>query len=58
MSDTKKMVINILDNLPDSATLEDIQYHIYVQEKIQKALKAIDDWEIISQDEFDDKVKK
>lgn len=38
MPPTKKIVQNILDQLDDSATLEDVQYGLYVCQKIQRGL--------------------
>ena len=32
----KQEVAHLLTQLPDDATLEDIQYHVYVLEKIQR----------------------
>lgn len=32
----KQEVAQLLGRLPDDATLEDIQYHVYVLEKIQR----------------------
>ena len=32
----KQHVAHLLTQLPDDATLEDIQYHVYVLEKIQR----------------------
>jgi len=32
----KQEVENMLEHLPDSSTLEDIQYHLYVLEKIKR----------------------
>lgn len=32
----KQDVANLLAQLPDDATLEDIQYHVYVLEKIRR----------------------
>jgi predicted transcriptional regulator len=36
----KDEVRELLQNLPDDASLEDIQYHLYVRQKIQKGLTA------------------
>jgi predicted transcriptional regulator len=36
----KDEVRELLQNLPDDASLEDIQYHLYVRQKIQKGLAA------------------
>lgn len=36
MSATKEEVHHLLDTLPDDCTLEDVQYHLYVLEKIKR----------------------
>ncbi|HXI11599.1 MAG TPA: hypothetical protein VNM92_03005 [Thermoanaerobaculia bacterium] len=36
----KEEVRRLLDTLPDNASYEDIQYHIYVQHKIDLGLEA------------------
>ena len=38
MNTVKKEVKILLERLPDDCTLEDIQYHLYVLEKIQKGI--------------------
>ena len=38
MNTVKKEVRVLLDKLPDDCTLEDIQYHLYVVEKIQHGI--------------------
>jgi predicted transcriptional regulator len=40
MRTAKDEVREMLENLPDDASLEDIQYHIYVRQKVQKGLEA------------------
>ena len=35
MQTVKQEVQGMLQNLPDSSTLEDIQYHLYVLEKVR-----------------------
>ena len=39
----KQDVANLLAQLPDDATLEDIQYHVYVLEKIRRGRADIAD---------------
>ena len=58
MSETKKLVMDLLDTIPDTATLEDIQYHIYVQEKIRRGILAYDEGRVLTEAEVDEKVKK
>jgi hypothetical protein len=36
----KEKVRSLLDKLPDTVSLDDIQYHIYVLQKIEKGLDA------------------
>lgn len=40
MKTAKDEIRELLENLPDDASLEDIQYHIYVRQKVQKGLEA------------------
>ena len=42
MTTAKDEVRKLLDKLPDDASFEDIQYHIYVREKIQKGLADVE----------------
>ena len=39
----KQDVRELLDNLPDDSTIEDIQYHLYVLEKIHRGRNDIRD---------------
>ncbi len=58
MNPAKDEVRQILDQLPDDASLEDIQYHIYIRQKIDKGLQDIEDGRTISQEEFDQRMSK
>ncbi len=51
MSTAKQVVRKMLDKIPDNASLEDIQYHIYVREKIERGLKDIKKGRVLSQEE-------
>ena len=39
MQTTKQEVSDLLNRLPDDCTLEDVQYHLYVLQKIERGLK-------------------
>jgi hypothetical protein len=39
MNTAKAEVASILESLPDDSSLEDIQYHIYVLEKVKKGME-------------------
>jgi hypothetical protein len=38
MSNAKQQVESLLHNLPENCSLEDIQYHLYVLEKVRRGL--------------------
>lgn len=42
METAKDQVQQILQMLPEDASLEDIQYHIYVRQKIQQGIDDVD----------------
>ena len=42
MSSAKQDVESLLSKLPDDCSLEDIQYHLYVIEKVRNGLEAAD----------------
>jgi len=47
----KDEVRDLLDNLPDDASLEDTQYHLYVRQKIQKGLQAAEQGRTMTHEE-------
>ncbi|HEX3583072.1 MAG TPA: hypothetical protein VH087_14990 [Thermoanaerobaculia bacterium] len=52
----KQEVRRLLDSLPEEATYEDIQYHIYVQQKIDRGLEASERGDFISDDEIEQRI--
>ena len=53
MLPAKEEVRRLLDQLPDDTSLEDIQYHIYVQQKIDRGLNDVKTDNALSETEFD-----
>ncbi len=51
MNTAKDEVKAILDKLPDDCSLEDVQYHLYVVEKIHRGIERAEKEGTISQDE-------
>jgi predicted transcriptional regulator len=58
MSSAKNEVESLLRKLPDDCTLEDIQYHLYVLEKIQRGLEAADTQGTLTQEEVEQRLSK
>ena len=53
MKSAKEEVHDLLQQLPEDASLEDIQYHIYVRQKIQNGLEAVREGRVLSQEEVE-----
>ena len=58
MDSPKHQVQEILENLPEDASLEDIQYHIFVRQKIGQGLADVDAGRVISHDEVKRRLHK
>ena len=58
MSTAKEEVRKILELIPDDSSFEDIQYHIYVREKIERGLKDIEEGRILDQEEIERRMSK
>jgi predicted transcriptional regulator len=58
METAKDHVQQILSTLPEDATLEDIQYHIYVRQKIEQGLADVDAGRVISHAEVQQRLAK
>ena len=58
METAKAQVQQILETLPEDASLEDIQYHIYVRQKIQQGLDDVDAGRTISHAEVQQRLAK
>lgn len=58
MSTAKEEVRKLLENIPDDASYEDIQYHIYVREKIERAMKEADEGHFVSEEEMERRLSR
>ena len=58
MPETKKEVQAVLTNLPDDCTLEDVQYGLYVLQKVKRGLEALDSGGGIPHDEAVTRLRK
>ena len=53
MQTEKEEVIDLLNQIPDDSTLEEIQHHLYVRQKIQKGLQDFDQGNVKTQEEVE-----
>jgi hypothetical protein len=54
----KQQVEEVLHHLPDDCTMEQIQYHLYVADKIRHRLETADDAAPIPHDEVKKRLEK
>ena len=40
MASAKKVVLDLVKGLPEDSSLEDIQYQLYLRQKLERSLKA------------------
>jgi len=58
MKTAKEEVKTLLERLPDDCTIEDIQYHLYVIEKVQRGIERAEKEGAIEQEEVEKSLGK
>ena len=58
MQKVKQEVSKLLNRLPDDCSLEDVQYHLYVLQKIEHGLKDAEEGRIYTQEEIEKRMAK
>lgn len=58
MQTAKQEVSNLLKRLPEDCTLEDVQYHLYVLQKIERGLSDAEEGRVYTQEEVEKMMEK
>lgn len=58
MQTAKQEVSELLQSLPENCSLEDIQYHLYVLQKIERGLKDAEEGRVYTQEEVEKMMSK
>lgn len=58
MTNAKEEVKTLLENLPEDCSLEDVQYHLYVVEKIHNGIERAKSEGTLDQSEVERKFEK
>ena len=58
MQTAKQEVNELLKRLPEDCSLEDIQYHLYVLQKIDRGLKDAEEGRVYTQEEVEKMMTK
>lgn len=58
MNTAKEEVRSLLDKLPENCSLEDVQYHLYVIEKIRHGIRVVEEQGTYPREEAETRLKK
>ena len=58
MQSAKEEAIQLIRRLPDDTTLEDIQYHLYVQQKVRRGMQDVEEGRVYTQKEVEKRMKR
>lgn len=58
MLTAKQEVMELLKDLPDTSTLEEIQYHLYVRQKVKRGIQDVEEGRIYTQEEVEKRMEK
>jgi hypothetical protein len=58
MATAKEEVRQLLESLPDDASLEDVQYSIWVRERIERGRREGSEGQLIQQDEIESRMRR
>jgi predicted transcriptional regulator len=54
----KQAVLEMIHRLPEDASLEDIQYHLFVLQKVERGLNDAEAGRVVPQDEVEERLQK
>jgi len=58
MNNAKEQVASLLHKLPENCSLEDIQYHLYVLDKVRRGLEDARQQGVLRQEEAEKRLSK
>ena len=58
MNTPKEEAIELVKALPEEASLEDIQYQLYVLQKVRRGLKDLEEGRVVSQEKMKKRFEK
>lgn len=58
MATAKEEIRKLLDTLPDDATWEDVQYSIYVRERVERGRREAEQAGLVDQEEIESRMKR
>jgi predicted transcriptional regulator len=58
MSRVKRAVLDLVKTLPENCTLEDVQYQLYVRQKVERSMQAAAEGRVHSHEQVKKRLSK
>ncbi len=58
MASIKEQLRELIERLPDDCTVENVQYHLYVQQKVERGLEDVRAGRVLSHEEVERRMAK
>lgn len=58
MASTKQTVRTVLDSLPDDCSIEDVQYQLYLRQKIESSRDAVAEGRVVAHEDVKRRLAK
>ena len=58
MITAKEVILDVLNKLPDDATMDDILYNLYIHDKVERGLEAVREGRTITQEEMEKEMEQ
>ena len=58
MSTVREEAHRLVDELPEEASWDDLMYQIYVRQKVEAGLRAIEEGRVITQEEAEERMAR
>ena len=58
MASVKRAVLDLVKTLPDDCTLEDVQYQLYVRQKVERSMQAAAEGRVHSHEQVKKRLAK
>ncbi|MEP7352729.1 MAG: hypothetical protein ABI824_05810 [Acidobacteriota bacterium] len=58
MATVKEEVKKMIDDLPENASVEDIQYALYVRERVERGLREVAEGKVLDSEEVERRINQ
>ncbi len=58
MQTVKQQMGHLMNNLPDDCSFDDIQYHLYVMQKVRRGLADVKEGNVFTQTEMEERMAR